>query len=134
MGPPQKSRAPVEEPNIEDGNPPADWEFIKSVLKLFTDISLDKLAYQSQNCLESNLMEHLYKEKDKPEGLTGEKLTDVIKCIVMKGENVWGQRKKLHQMTQETGETVSRFAARLRPSQLVWICNDMPRRQMQPTQ
>ena len=43
-----KGRIPVEEPNIEDGNPLADWEFIKSVLKslkMSMSINPDKVSY-----------------------------------------------------------------------------------------
>ena len=60
-------------------------------------------------CLASDLLELLYKEDYKPENLT-----ELIKCIIIKGENVWSQRRKLHQMTKETGESVSKYAARLR--------------------
>ena len=73
-----------------------------------TEINLDKVAQHLLGCLQSNLLELLYKEDDDSEELTEENLPKLIKCIAMKSKNVWHQRRKLHKMMQDAriGENI----------------------------
>ena len=101
---------------IEIGTSLVDWELFKSVFKSFKiaiDIQPNKVVHQLLGCLDSDLLKLLYRENNKPEGLNEENLLRLIKCIAVKSQNVWCLREKLHQMTQDMGELVSSFTARL---------------------
>ena len=112
-----KSKAPpLVRPRIEVSTSLADWEFFKSRFKSFkvaADVQPEKAVHELMGCLDNDLLKLLYRESEKPEGLNEEDLLRLIKHIAMKSKNVWCLREKLHQMSQDTGELVSSFAARL---------------------
>ena len=93
-----------------------DWEFFKSVFnsfKVIADVQPEKVVHQLLGCLDNDLLKLLYRESDKPENLNEEDLLRLIKHITVKSENIWCLREKLHQMTQNMGEPINNFAARL---------------------
>ena len=64
-----------------------DWEFFKSVFNSFkvaTDVQPEKAVHQLLGCLDNDLLKLLYRENDKPEGLSEENLLNLIKCNAVK--------------------------------------------------
>ena len=95
---------------------PADWEFLKLILKslkISTDVKPDKVAHLLFGYPDSDLMKLLNGKKDKSKGFNKENLLKLMRHIARKEENIWKSRGILHQMTQKRGEPVRSFAARL---------------------
>ena len=113
-----RSKAPpVDRPKLEAGASLADWNFWKSrftSFKIAADIPPNKAVHELLGCLDSDLLRLNYRDNDTPEVLTEENLVKLVKKIAVKSENVWCLREKLHTMTQDTGEPVSKWSARLR--------------------
>ena len=95
----------------------ADWDFFKSrwaSFKAASDMDADKVVHQLLGNLEMDLQRLFYRENKKPEALAERDLLELLQRIAVKTENVWCLREKLHNMKQDTGEPVTRFAARLK--------------------
>ena len=114
---PRGKAPPVDRPKLEAGTSLADWNYWKArfeSFKIAADIPNNKVVHQLLGCLDTDLLKLLYRDNKAPEGLTELELIDAVKRIAVKSENVWCLREKLHNMTQDTGEPVSNYTARLR--------------------
>ena len=108
---------PVERPKLSAASPVADWEIFKSrwrSFKVATNIDDAKKVHQLLGCLEPEVVQLVYSESNSPETLTEDKLLDLIKKVAVNPENQWVTREKLHSMTQDQGEPITGYAARLK--------------------
>ena len=56
----------------------------------------------------------LYNEFSAPETLDKMNLLDSIEKVVVKPENIWVTREKLHIMCQDVGESITNYTAKLK--------------------
>ena len=98
-------------------SPVADWEIFKSrwrSFKLATNIDESKKVHQLLGCLDSDVVHLVYSESSSPEALPEDELLSLIQRVAVKPENQWVTREKLHSMSQDQGEPITGYAARLK--------------------
>ena len=114
---PRSKAPPLDRPKLEPGTSLADWNFFSSrwtSFKTASDVPPDKVVHQLLGSLDTDLQRLLYRENNKPENLSEKDLLELLKKIAVKPENIWCAREKMHTMTQDTGEPVSNWSARLK--------------------
>ena len=108
---------PVDRPRLQAACARADWEVFKARWKSFkaaTNVRADKVVHQLLGSLDNDVITLVYNENGSPETLDESELLELIHKVAVKPENVWITREKLHQMTQDTAEPITGFAARLK--------------------
>ena len=108
---------PVDRPKITSNCEKADWLIFKAKWKSFksaANITGEKKVHQLIGCLDHDLATLLYNENGAPEKLDELNLLDLIESVAVKPENIWVTRTKLHAMSQDSGEPVTSYAARLK--------------------
>ena len=107
----------MERPKLSQASPVADWEIFKSrwrSFKLATNIDESKKVHQLLGCLDSDVVHLVYSESSSPEALPEDELLSLIQRVAVKPENQWVTREKLHSMSQDQGEPITGYAARLK--------------------
>ena len=84
------------------------------MFKSAAGIDDEKVVHQLIGCLDPDLTTLVFNENESPETLNEVDLLALIERVAVKPENVWITREKLHSMTQDAGEPITSYAARLK--------------------